>query len=139
LSTGIGTHTFRGAAARPDIVPGCDPLRESTVNRWYDPSCFALPPVGVLGNLGRNVLNGPKYLNVDVALHKNVEISSGRAIQFRAEVFNVLNRANFGAPNGAVFSQAAIAGTGIVNPNAGRITTTRTTSRQVQLGVKVIF
>ena len=139
LSTGIGTHTFRGAAARPDILPGCDPLRESTVNRWYDPTCFALPPVGVLGNLGRNVLNGPKYLNVDVALHKNVEISSGRAIQLRAEVFNVLNRANFGAPNGAVFSQAAIAGTGIINPNAGRITTTRTTSRQVQLGVKVIF
>jgi hypothetical protein len=139
VSTGIATHTFRGSAARPDLVPGCDPLRDSTVNRWFDPACFTLPPVGVLGDFGRNVLNGPKYLNVDAALLKTVALPSGRSIQLRGEVFNVLNRANFGAPSGAVFSQGAVAGTGVINPNVGRITSTRTTSRQVQLAVKFMF
>ena len=140
VTTGIATHTFRGSAARPDLVPGCDPMRiESSVDRWYDPACFTLPPVGVLGNFGRNVLNGPRYLTVDAALLKTVDLPNGRTIQFRGEVFNVLNRANFALPSGAVFIQGAVAGTGVINPNAGRITSTRTTSRQMQLAVKFVF
>ena len=140
VTTGIATHTFRGSAARPDLLPGCDPMRnDSTVTRWFDPTCFALPPVGVPGNFGRNVLNGPKYLTVDAALMRNIDLPAGRSVQFRAEVFNLLNRANFGLPTGAVFIQSATAGQGVINPNAGRITSTRTTSRQVQLGLKFLF
>jgi hypothetical protein len=54
-------------------------------------------------------------------------------LQFRAEVFNVLNRANFGTPNAIVFANGAI------SSSAGLITATATTSRQIQFGLKLIF
>ncbi len=139
ITTGIATQTFRGSAARPNLVPGCDPEAGQTVDHWFNPSCFTLPPVGFLGNLPRNYLTGPGLFEVDASVLKTTRISGDRSVQFRAEVFNLFNRANFGLPNGNVFTAGAVAGTGVVNPTAGQITTTRTSSRQVQLGVKFIF
>ena len=57
--------------------------------------------------------------------------------QFRAEVFNLLNRANFSTPNLTVFGGTAAAPT--PSPTFGRITSTSTSARQVQLGLKVVF
>jgi hypothetical protein len=54
-------------------------------------------------------------------------------VQFRAEFFNVLNRANFDTPNPILFSSGAISST------AGLITATATTSRQIQFGLKLLF
>jgi len=139
VTTGIATNTFRGSSARPSYVAGCDPTAHPTVDHWFNPSCFSLPAVGFNGNFGRNVLTGPRLTNLDLALLKGVKFSEDKTVQFRAEVFNVPNHPNFALPGGAVFSQGAVAGTGNVNPTYGRITSTRTTSRQVQLGVKLIF
>jgi hypothetical protein len=139
VGTGIATNTFRGSSPRPNYVAGCDPLAHSTVDHWFDASCFTLPAVGFNGNFGRNVLTGPRLTNVDMALMKTTSLSEGKTVQFRAEVFNIANHANFALPNGAAFSQGAVAGTGNINPTYGRITSTRTTSRQVQLGVKLLF
>src|SRR5207302_5135999 len=60
---------------RPNIVPGCsnNPI-QGRVNQWYEPSCFALQPVGTLGNLGRNTLTGPDFTNLDFALMKTTPI-----------------------------------------------------------------
>jgi hypothetical protein len=55
------------------------------------------------------------------------------SLQFRAEVFNVLNRANFNSPNAVVFTPSG------VSPTAGLITNTSTTSRQIQLGLKLLW
>jgi hypothetical protein len=79
------------------------------------------------------VYAGPGLTNVDASLFKDTAISERARLQFRAEVFNLLNTANFGTPNATVFSNGAI------SPSAGLITATATTSRQIQFGLKLIF
>jgi hypothetical protein len=86
-----------------------------------------------LGNLGRNTVIGPKLLNVDMALLKDTRISEAVRMQFRAEVFNILNHANFALPAASIFTASGR------NATAGQITSTTTTSRQIQFGLKLIF
>jgi hypothetical protein len=102
-------------------------------NQWFNPNVFTLPPAGTYGNLGRGVFQGPGLADVDVSAFKNAAISEGVSLQFRAEVFNFLNRTNFGTPNPVVFSGTAY------SPSSGLITATATTSRQTQFGLKLIF
>jgi Carboxypeptidase regulatory-like domain/TonB-dependent Receptor Plug Domain len=139
VTTGIANNTFRGSAPRPNLVSGCDPLANSTVDHWFNAACFTLPDVGFNGSYPRNALTGPPLRNVDAAFTKTTRLAGQRSVQFRLEVFNLLNRANLSLPNGAAYAQGAIAGTGTINPNAGRITSTRTTARQVQLGFRFEF
>jgi hypothetical protein len=97
--------------------------------------CFAVPnPITRLGTAGRNIARGPGLLNVDLAAYKNIPLSHEVRAQLRLELFNIFNRANFGAPlgNNAVFDQS-----GNRIASAGRITTMQTTARQIQLGVRV--
>ena len=77
--------------------------------------------------------------HTSASLLKSVRFSRGTDLQFRLEVFNLFNRPNFGLPSGAVFSAGAVAGTGVVNPTYGRIISTRTTSRQIQLAARLLF
>ena len=140
------SQAFTGAGAnRPNIAAGCtnNPKNTSgdTVQSYFDKTCFTLPPVGVLGNLGRNTLIGPGFANFDASLAKTTKIpsiSEQFAVQFRAEFFNLLNHPNFGAPAAGVFVQAANGG-GTYSPTAGRITTTTNAARQIQFGLKILF
>ena len=77
-------------------------------------------------------------MTVDLGLIKNVALQGSSSIQFRAEVFNLTNRPNFGQPNANVFIQTASGG-GAYNPTAGRITTLAGTSRQIQFALKLLF
>jgi hypothetical protein len=70
---------------------------------------------------------------VDFSVFKNTSITERLRLQFRAEFFNLLNRANLGTPNATVFSGTSI------NPSAGLITTLATTPRQLQFGLKLMF
>jgi hypothetical protein len=72
---------------------------------------------------------------------KNASISEKVTLQFRAEFFNLLNRANFGPPNATVFTNGTNTASTIpaISPAAGLITTTATTSRQIQFGLKMVF
>jgi len=101
--------------------------------QWFNPNAFVLPAPGTFGNLGRETLTGPGLAEVDVSLVKNTAVSERASLQFRAEFFNVLNRANFGTPNAIVFAN------GVISSSAGLITLTATTSRQIQFGLKLIF
>jgi hypothetical protein len=90
-----------------------------------------------MGNLGRNSLIGPGLMDLDFAVLKNFpirQISESARVQFRAEIFNILNRANFAPPiaNETVFDQS-----GNVVPGAGAINETTTSSRQIQFGLKL--
>jgi hypothetical protein len=60
-------------------------------------------------------------------------------VQFRTEIFNILNRANFYGPQTGTYTAGAVAGTGNPDPNAGQITRTTTTARQIQFGLKILF
>jgi len=116
----------------------CDPAPPSlgTALAPGDLRCFNLR-----GNAGRNILIGPGITSLDFSLFKNnyiKKISEKFNIQFRAEIFNILNHPNFAPPvnptNTDIFD-----GTGTLNPSAGLITRTTTTAREIQFAVKVIF
>jgi hypothetical protein len=126
-----------GQGLRPDLVPGrSDNPVLGGPDRYFDPTAFAIPAAGFYGNLARNSIIGPGLINLDFSLMKNTPVPAlnDGMIQFRLEIFNLLDRANFGDPNRTVFNSA-----GNIVGNAARITATSTTARQIQLGVKVIF
>ena len=107
-------------------------------NQWFNPAAFVVPTAGTYGNIGRGTLRGPGLANVDASLFKNTAITERTSLQFRVEVFNILNRSNFGPPNTTVF-QVNTGAPPSVSPSAGLITTTATFPRQIQLGLKLLF
>jgi len=120
--------------------PGCATLTNpGNPNTYIKAQCLAFPGLNRWGSLGRNSLIGPGVSNLDFSVFKNnpvKRISESFNAQFRAEFFNILNRANFASPtqNLAVFDQ-----TGLPVSSAGLITSTQTTSRQIQLALKLIW
>ena len=120
---------------RPNLKPGCDPILGGP-DRYWDINCFELQAANTRGNAGRNILIGPGLVSIDVSLVKAFQVGGNRSLQLRAEVFNVPNRANFAVPSGQIaFTNAQ----STPAANWGRITSTTTTSRQVQVGVKYLF
>ncbi len=119
---------------RPSFNPSfTGPVLLQSPNKWFNPNAFSLPAAGTYGNMGRGTLTGPGLADVDLSPFKNTAVSERVNVQFRAEFFNALNHTNLGTPNPIVFSGTAI------SSSAGLITATVTTSRQVQLGLKLIF
>jgi len=107
-------------------------------SKYCDPS-FGYPTcINLRGNAGRNILTGPGLANLDYSLVKNNHITEKLNLQFRAEFFNLLNRANFQVPP-LVAGTDIFDSTGAPNPNAGLLTSTTTSSRQIQLGTKLIW
>ena len=90
---------------------------------------------GTYGNVSRNALVGPGLTTLDLSAAKNTRLTERLGLQFRAEVFNVLNHTNFLTPNEVVYTSA----TSGISPTAGVITSTSTTSRQIQFGAKLQF
>jgi hypothetical protein len=140
--------------------PGCGTLiNPGNPNHYIKTQCFAVPTapsaafytahcdptVGIFpqcfnlrGNAGRNILIGPGLSNLDFSVFKNnyvKQISESFNVQFRAEFFNVLNRANFSVPvspsNTDIFDSTG-APTGV----AGLLTSTATTAREIQFALK---
>lgn len=127
-----GNSTVNGVAntVRPNVTA---PITiNGSVDNWFNTSVFV--PVAGFGNLGRNVVIGPRFDNTDFSIIKNTKLREGIHAQFRAEVFDLFNHANFGRPGNVVDT-----------PAFGRITSTRFptgesgSSRQLQLALKLIF
>lgn len=125
---------------RPSMAPGR--THESAVlggpNQYLDPSAFVLPAAGTLGNLGRNTFIGPNLRTFDLSAMKNFQVGDTANVQFRAEAFNLFNRANFGPPNLIVFAGGQ-APTETPVSTFGRIRNTVTTSRQIQFALRLSF
>jgi carboxypeptidase family protein/TonB-dependent receptor-like protein len=121
---------------KPDWAPGfsADNTIVGAPDNWFNANSFILPPAGAYGNLQRNSLRGPDLRMVDLSILKNTRVSR-QNVQFRIEIFNLFNRANFATPNSAALFNTD--GTRI--PSATQITHTATTSRQVQFGLKFVF
>jgi len=131
----IAKDSSGGGSERPNVAPGADLSQViGTPQQWYDPKMFVLPTPGTYGNAGRNSLRGPGQVTVDASLFRLVPLSAGMKLQFRLEVFNLLNHTNFGLPGGTIFNS-----NGTYSGSAGLIKSTATTSRQVQLGIKMIW
>jgi hypothetical protein len=147
FSPGLSTNRSRsktlGAASDfPDFAPGrtTEDIILGGPDRYFDPTGFAIQPAGFLGNVGRNILEGPGFASLDFTLAKDTPLGflgeSGN-LEFRAEFFNILNRANFAVPSRGVYAGTADVQAPLAT--AGRITSTVGTSRQVQLALKILF
>ena len=156
--------------AVPDVVPNCNPINQrfrSAGLNYINPACFVFPtvplgsPIAPLCNQGgttptngqvlclnaqgnerRNQLVGPRLVDVDLSLMKNIRIpriSEAFNLQLRVEAFNIFNRANFQAPtHNTTFG--GLYGFNQESPGtAGLLDSTATPSRQVQFGAKMIF
>ena len=130
-------NTVSGTSTGCSSVKAGTPL--GTPDLYFDPCAFVLPPPGFYGIAGRNTLIGPGYENLDFSLLKStpIGIREGARLEFRAEFFNLLNRANFGLPANAL--QVLNPTNGQYIAGAGRISSTITNSRQMQFGLKIIF
>ena len=129
----VNNTTFTGTnnTLRPDVTGPISIL--GTVGRWFDTAPFVVP-VGHFGNLGRNVVIGPGFNNTDFSVIKRTKLTENQVIEFRAEIFDLFNHANFGQPGRVVGSA-----------NFGQITNTRVatgdsgSSRQMQFALKYNF
>jgi hypothetical protein len=107
-------------------------------DQYLDPTAFVLQPAGTLGSVGRNTFIGPNLRTVDLSAAKNFRIGDAANLQFRAEAFNLFNRANFGPPNVLAFA----GGPGPAEtplPTFGRIRNTGTSARQIQFALRLTF
>jgi len=121
---------------RPFVNPSfAGPVILGSPNKWFNPAAFLAPPngSGFYGNVGRDTLIGPGLATMDLSILKDTHLRENLNLQFRAEAFNFLNRANFNTPNAIVFTPSG------VSPTAGVITSTSTTSRQIQFGLKLLW
>lgn len=136
--------------AYPDRLtgPGCGSgVNPGNPNNYIKLQCFAMPALQgtttsgapiytLLGNSGRNPLNGPGLVDLDFSVFKNSRITEHFNVQFRAEFFNIINHTNFAPPldNGTLFNPD-----GSSVGSAGVIDATQTSSRQIQFGLKLMF
>ena len=135
LGPGIGRD-------RPSYAPGFGPDNAvaGDPNAWFNTAAFVLQPAGTFGNTGRGDFIGPDLRTVDLSFVKDTAwraLGSAGRFELRVEAFNIFNRANFGPPQliafgGTADNEAPLA-------SFGRVRTTVTTARQIQLGVRVRF
>jgi hypothetical protein len=127
---------------RPFLNPAFSgPIVTGDPNQSFNPNAFIAPPnnSGFWGNLGRDTLIGPGLATWDLSLLKQIAARENFHIQFRAEMFNVLNRANFNTPNLIIAVLPPGSNTPQANPAAGQVQSTSTASRQIQFGLKLLW
>ncbi|HZR22328.1 MAG TPA: TonB-dependent receptor [Vicinamibacterales bacterium] len=113
---------------RPNLVGDPTlPADQRTAQHWFNTAAFAIAPQFTLGSASRNPVRGPSYRDVDLALTRRFAVGHSQQIEARAEIFNLLNTPNLGAPN-------AVAGAA----SFGTITTALD-PRVIQLATKFIF
>jgi len=83
---------------RPVFLAGVNPYLGNDRN-FLNPAAFATPAAGTFGNLARNALKGPKFYQLDLIFNKRIRFSERYSMEFRTEIFNILNRANFANPS----------------------------------------
>jgi Carboxypeptidase regulatory-like domain/TonB dependent receptor len=141
---------------RPNIVTGVNPFLtiEGSNLRFLNPAAFATPAPGTYGNLPRNLLKGPQFHQLDITLQKRFKINERTNIEFRSEIYNILNRANFANPSATLpnnlsgaatslqpntpFSTANSGQFGVINGTVGR-TVGLGTNRQLQFALRLNF
>jgi hypothetical protein len=127
-------------------VLGVDGFKKT--GNYFDPNAFLLPLPGTFGDVGRGVFFGPGQFNVNTSFFKQIPLKEGLNLQFRTEIFNLLNHANFDTPELIVFegSDASCRVPAAVHPSAcgiagsaGQIRSTTNRERQIQFALRLEF
>lgn len=130
-SSGAGSGQWRPNQVgnpRSGTCPNGSPVR--TMQCWFNTSAFATPTAGTFGNVGRDTINGPHWVDVDLALLKNFRLKvlgEAGSLQFKLSATDVFNHPNLGLPD-TTYTDAGFGGIWYAN-----------TSRQMQLGAKISF
>jgi len=131
VGTGSG-GLFRLGFGRPSLAPGAtlDDLRRhgSDKTAQYFNSSLLVSPGGGFGNIGRNVLRGPRQMRFDLALSKETKLSERINLELRFEGFNIMNNVNFALPSGD-----------LADSEFNQITNTVGGPRTLQLGGRIRF
>jgi hypothetical protein len=128
-TAGVGAGTG-GIFVRPNVVPGASQYLPDSVrstSQWFNTAAFTPPPNFAFGNLGRNTVIGPGFVNLDLVLVKTFLIKESLKLEFRAEAFNIANHPNY-----------SVVGRILNDPTFGRVLS-QLDPRQLQFGVKVVF
>jgi len=143
------TPTSKGTVTYAFVPFNASTVNVGNPNEWFNPLMFQLGQPGQLGDAARDMLTGPGQGTWNLSINKDTKLKylgENGAIQFRAEIFNLLNRANFSLPGGTLFNGTytpttpdAAGPTEAPISGVAQISTTQTSSRQVQLALKVIF
>ena len=130
--SGIPGPYNAAASAASSVAPG----RElGGPNLYFDPCAYSFASAWELGNLGRNTLIGPSLVKWDFSLAKNFAVTEQWNLQFRSELFNIFNHANFSGPAASMFSA-----TGGKQGTAGVISRTLIgNQRQIQFALRLTF
>ena len=137
---------------RASLRPGADPNAVRAdgrdPNQYFDPTNYIIHPAGTYGTGARNPLIGPGVATTDLSFHKNTALGETVNMEFRIEMFNIFNRANFGSNRMGLNVFSGVSSTldanrlptsVTYNSSAGRINKTGTTSRQLQLALRFVF
>jgi hypothetical protein len=122
-----------GNSNRPDLVGtprilgGIGPGK-----KWLDVSAFAPPAPGTYGTAPRDILNGPRFINLDLSVFRKFRVTERVGGEFRFETFNFTNTPHFDRPGGTN-------GTTLGNADFGEVTTAMSDQRQIQFGLKILF
>jgi hypothetical protein len=117
-----------GTTARPNRIAKGSLETGRSISRWFDTSAFPTPSQYTFGNSGRDILRGPGFHNLDLALSRRVSIRELATAELRAEAFNVLNTPQFSLPNATLGQTTTSAISSVVNPQ-----------RQIQLALRISF
>ena len=124
-----GSPSNTGAGSRANPVIGLSPIpAPQSINQWFNPGAFAIPPAYTWGTLARDSLNGPRLVNLDTVVSRKFLLGEHRNLDFRWELFNGANHPQFGLP-------ASTIGVGGV----GTITSAQRANRQMQLALRLSF
>jgi hypothetical protein len=123
---------------RPDLVSGVSltPPGGQTPTNWINPAAFATPAPGTFGDAGRNLVRAPGLWQMDSALAKTIGLTERTNLQFRAEVFNLFNRAQYGSPQANLSSPLSF---GVITTPVNAGATGSGTPRQFQLALRLSF
>ena len=154
VEVNVRTPGYLFEPTRPNLIPGqslnpTEGVTEGclgvaagqelgTPQLYFDPCAFSLPPPGTLGNVGRNTIIAPSVFNADISVQKEFAIDGQKRLQFRVELFNLLNHPNFSRNEGntvVVFSGSS----GRRSSSAGRLSATVGTARQIQFALRLSF
>ncbi len=130
-----GTRPTAANSDRPNMT-GSGKVGHPIISHWFDTTAFTFQPAGTIGSERRNQLYGPGLQRVDLSLFKNFDLFKRTKLEFRTEAFNVLNTAQFIAPNASL----SLSG-GVPVSTFGTITSTANAynPRIVQLAARIKF
>jgi Carboxypeptidase regulatory-like domain/TonB dependent receptor len=131
-----GLFTISGEE-RPNYVSGVPltPPGGSTPQHWINLAAFAVPANQTFGNLGRNAVRAPGISQLDMGLSRFLGITERKNLRLRADLFNVFNRAQFGAPNADI----SASNFGTITSTISSYATGRGTPRELQISAKILF